>query len=61
MRADTECLAARVQNVQVGWEDLRAWAKRVFTSEAMVCPLLTSANVAMVGTILFPLHKAMQV
>jgi len=61
MRANTECLAAEVQTVQVGWGDPRAWAKRVFTSEAMECLLLTTAIVAMLGTIGFSLHKAMQV
>jgi hypothetical protein len=61
MRANTECLAAKVQTVQVGWGDLRAWAKRVFTSEATECLLLTSAIVAMFGTIVFSFHKAMQV
>jgi hypothetical protein len=53
--------AKEVQTVQVSWGDLRAWAKRVFTSEAMGLLLLTTAAVAMAGTIVFSLHKAMQV
>ncbi len=60
MRANTAYLATDVQTVQVGWGDVREWAKKVFASDAMEDVVLAAANVAMVGTVMFSLHKAMQ-
>ena len=60
MQANTDYLTPDVQNLQVGWGEVRAWARKAFTSDAMEDFLLATANVALVATIVLSLHSAMQ-
>jgi len=61
MQANTDYLTADVQNLQAAWGEVRAWARKVLTSDATEDFLLATANIALVGTIVLSLHKAMQV
>ena len=61
MQANADYLTPDVRNLQAGWGEVRAWARKVLTSDATEDLLLATANIALVGTIVLSLHKAMHV